>query len=31
VASAPEVIDARKINDEHWQDAVPAPPRRRAR
>ena len=25
VASAPEVIDARKINDEHWQDAVPAP------
>jgi alpha-L-rhamnosidase len=25
VASAPEVIDARKINDDHWQDAVPAP------
>jgi hypothetical protein len=25
VASTPEVIDARKINDEHWQDAVPAP------
>ena len=25
VASAPEVIDARRINDEHWQDAVPAP------
>ena len=25
VASTPEVIDARKINDEHWQDAVPTP------
>jgi alpha-L-rhamnosidase len=25
VAGAPEVIDTRKINDEHWQDAVPAP------
>jgi alpha-L-rhamnosidase len=25
VASAPEVIDARKIDSAHWQDAVPAP------
>jgi alpha-L-rhamnosidase len=25
VASAPEIIDARQIKDENWQDAVPAP------